>query len=159
MPTSERRLAGASDRRRVPRGGRRPTDRAGQYPTVLIADSDAFARKPLVGYLKHFGFQVEEASNGDEATAAIDRSQPSVIVAEITLPATFGLRTLFTHDRCIPVIVTSTDAAIPVSPRASGLLIKPFPLATLLSEVRLVLTQIRIAADGVLGVPERLRPV
>jgi DNA-binding response OmpR family regulator len=109
--------------------------------------------------LKLFGFQVDEATNGNEATAAIDRSQPHVIVAEITLPASSRLRTLFTDDRCIPVIVTSTDAAIAVSPQASGLLMKPFPLETMLSEVRGVLTQIRISADGVVGALDPLQPL
>jgi DNA-binding response OmpR family regulator len=159
MATPERRLASLTDRRRVPRGGRRPTDRAGRYPPVLVADSDGFARRPLVSYLKLFGFQVDEAANSHDATAAIERSQPHVIIAELTLPASARLRTLFTSARCIPVIVTTTDTAIPVSPQASGLLMKPFPLATLLDELRGVLRQLRIAADGVLGEPEQLRPL
>jgi DNA-binding response OmpR family regulator len=157
MATPERRLVNLSDRRGMPRGGRRPTDRAGQYPPVLVADSDAFARRPLVSYLKLFGFQVDEAANSQDATAAIERSQPHVIIAELTLPASARLRTLFA--RCIPVIVTTTDTAIPVSPQASGLLMKPFPLAALLDELRGVLRQLRIAADGVLGAPEQLRPL
>jgi len=36
---------------------------------------------------------------------------------------------------------------------------KPFPLATMLNEVRRVLREIRIAADGVLGAPEQPRPL
>jgi len=84
MPTPERRLASLSDRRRVSRGGRRPTDRAGRYPPVVVADSDVFALRPLVQYLNLFGFQVEEAANGRDLTAAIERSQPHAIVAEIT---------------------------------------------------------------------------
>jgi DNA-binding NtrC family response regulator len=159
MATPERRLARLGDRRRVPRGGRRPTDRAGQYPPVLVADSDVFARRPLVHYLKLFGFQVEEATNGRDLTEAIESSHPHVIVAEITLPGSSRLRTLFADDRRIPVIVTTTDTAIPVSPEASGLLMKPFPLAALLNELRRVLRQVRIAADGVLGAPEQLRPL
>ena len=159
MPTPERRLASLRDRRRVPRGGRRPTDRAGRYPPVLVADSDGFARRPLVRYLNLFGFQVEEATDGNNLAAAIERSQPHAIIAEITLPASARLRTLFTGDCRIPVIVTTTDPNIPVSPQASGLLIKPFPLETMLSEIRCVLRQIRIAADGVMGTPEQLPPL
>jgi DNA-binding NtrC family response regulator len=159
MAIPERRLASLTDRRRVPRGGRRPTDRAGRYPPVLVADSDEFARRPLVSYLKLFGFQVDEAANSHDVTTAIERSQPHVIIAELTLPASARLRTLFTAARRIPVIVTTTDTDIPVSPQASGLLMKPFPLTALLDEVRGVLRQLRIAADGVLGPPEQLRPL
>jgi hypothetical protein len=36
---------------------------------------------------------------------------------------------------------------------------KPFPLETMLSEVRGVLTQIRISADGVVGALDPLQPL
>ena len=139
MTPVERRDAVSRDRRRVPRGGRRTTDRPGRYPPLLVADSDDGARRPCVRYLRLFGFQVEEARTGDDAVAAIDAVQPQVIVTELTLPSAERLTERLTQDVRIPVIVTATDAASPIPPQAVAGLVKPFPLATMLEEVRRVL--------------------
>jgi hypothetical protein len=60
-------------------------------------------------------------------------------------------RTRLTKDVHIPVIVTTTDEAAPAPPEAAGVLIKPFALATLLHEVRRVLTLTQPATEGVGG--------
>lgn len=147
---SERRGAGGADRRRVPRGGRRATDLPGQYPPVLIVDSSDEARSPCVRYLKRFGFQVEEATSGEQAVAAMDAVQPHVIVAELAPHSGSPLMTRLAENPRIPLIVTATDDASPVPPRAAAALFKPFSLAALLREVRRVLTFTERAADGVL---------
>ena len=141
MTAVERRAAVSRDRRRVPRGGRRTTDRPGRYPPVLVADSDDGARRPCVRYLQLFGFQVEEARTGDDAVAVIDAVQPQVVVAELTLPSAERLTERLTQDVGIPVIVMATDDASSIQPQAIAVLVKPFPLATMLEEVRRVLRQ------------------
>ena len=148
MTTAERR---GQDRRRVTRGGRRALDRPGQYPPVLIADSDDGARSVCVRYLHRCGFQVAEARSGEEAATALDTSRPHVAITELTLPSPSRFRTRLMKDVHIPVIVTTTDEAAPVPPEAAGVLIKPFALATLLHEVRRVLTLTQPAAEGIGG--------
>ena len=131
----------------MPRGGRRPTDRPGRYPTLLVAESYAPVRRPFVRYLEHFSFRVTQATNGDELLEAVARVPPHVILTEVALPH-MGVQRLSQwlenshHTRSIPVIVMAdafnegSDARLG---NPAGVLIKPFPLSTMLDEVRRVL--------------------
>lgn len=91
-------------------------------------------------YLHQRGFQVAEARTGGEAAAALNTSRPRIAIAELALAFTSRFKTKLTQDIHVPVIVMTTDEAAPVPPEAAGVLVKPFPLATLLHEVRRVLT-------------------
>jgi len=148
MTTADRRLERLPDRRRVARGGRRITDRAGKYPNLLVADSYPGARKPCARYLDLFNFRVEEAASGEEALAFIQTIPPQVILAELTLPG-MGARELSQWlaegltSNPIPVIVMVSELegqpSQPLPLNVAGVLIKPFPLATMIEEVRRVL--------------------
>ena len=131
----------------MPRGGRRPTDRPGRHPTLLVAESYAPVRRPFVRYLEHFSFRVTQATNGDELLAALSRVPPHVILAEVALPHMDAQRLSqwlgsSCHARDIPVIVMAdsfTEGAAARLGNPAGVLVKPFPLSTLLDEVRRVL--------------------
>jgi DNA-binding response OmpR family regulator len=131
----------------VPRGGRRPTDRPGRHPTLLLAESYAPVRRPFVRYLEHFCFRVTQATNGDELLAAVARTRPHVILTEVALPQLNAQRLSQLlansyHTRDIPVIVMAdalSDGTEAMLGSPAGVLIKPFPLSTLLDEVRRVL--------------------
>ena len=148
MTTADRRLERLPDRRRVARGGRRIADRTGKYPNLLVADSYPGARKPCARYLDLFNFKVAEAATGEEAIARIQADPPQVILAELTLPG-MGARELsqWLSDRVtsppIPVIVMMSELegrpSEPLPQAIAGVLIKPFPLATMIDEVRRVL--------------------
>jgi DNA-binding response OmpR family regulator len=138
---------GLRERRRVPRGGRRDDDRPGRYPPVLVADSYDGARRPCVRYLARFNFDVAEAANGEDALKQIVSTPPRVIVAEWTLPfmpaerlcqwLAQGWRT-----REIPVIVVSADFDVRRRmPSVAAILVKPFSLERMLTEVRRVLRE------------------
>ena len=145
MIDSQRRTDQLDDRRKGPRGGRRTTDRPGKHPVVLVADSDDFARRPCVQFLTRRGFLVCEASAGDEGAAAIAVMRPRVALIDAALPAA---RTLVptAKDAGIPLIVMTTDfMANPVD--AAAVLVKPFPLETMLTQVRRILHLLEIA-DG-----------
>ena len=141
MSSSERRQG--SDRRRVPRGGRRSYDQPGRHPKLLIADSYDGARIPCVRYLDHFGFHVEQAVDGDQVLAALSTTKPDVILMERGLPLlsarTLGDR-LEEHDdtRTIPIIVMTSEFDVDGThvEAASGILVKPFPLSSMIEEVR-----------------------
>ena len=135
------------DRRRVPRGGRRADDRQGKYPPVLVAESYDGVRKSCSRYLDRFHFQVIEAADGEEALARLTADPPRVILAEWSLPTMPALRLIQWlsqnwRTRQIPVIVLAGDLD-PSSEEAQGLaagvLLKPFPLHRMLSEIRRVL--------------------
>src|SRR3979409_2701588 len=134
--TPERRFVEGPDRRRIPRGGRRTTDLQGRHPRVLVADSDAGARRPCVRYLSLFGFDVEEAATSDEAVVLLNSCRPPLLIADARLSSAARFTTTVAKQFHIPVIVTTTDHAGPVPLEAIGVLIKPFPLATMLNEDR-----------------------
>jgi CheY-like chemotaxis protein len=147
MAVSEQRHDRRPDRRRFPRGGRRASDRPGRHPTVLIADSYEAARVPYARYLHRYGFQVEEAADGERALAAINQSPPHVILVEHDLPALSAVRlrqwlAQNWRTRHIPLIVLTANAdphKAALKPPAAGVLVKPFRLTHMLQEVRRVL--------------------
>lgn len=120
-------------------------DRPGRHPTVLIADSYEGARVPYARYLHRFGFQVEEAADGERALAAINAAPPHVILVEDDLPALSAGRlghwlAQNWRTRHIPLIVLTADAlTASAQPPPAGVLVKPFRLTQMLHEIRRVL--------------------
>src|SRR5262245_34262567 len=138
---------GLRDRRRVPRGGRRDYDLPGRGPTVLVADSYEGARRPCVRYLDRFNFDVTEATNGEDALKQIVSTTPRVIVTEWGLPAMPADRLCQwlaqrQRTREIPVIVVAADFdAGRRMPGVAAILVKPFSLEAMLTEVRRALRE------------------
>jgi len=120
----------------VSRGGRRPFDQPGKHPPVLVADTDEAVRRAFVRYLEMFGFRVTQAVRIDEG---LDKGpgdqQPDVIVTELTSATAARLAST----PRVPTIVTVTDDLHSAPRYASAMLVKPFPLPTLLNELRRVL--------------------
>jgi DNA-binding response OmpR family regulator len=131
---AERRVA-ALDRRHVPRGGRRPYDQPGKHPPVLVADTDEAVRRAFVRYLDMFGFRVTQAARIDEGLTEGGAGQPDVIVTELTSATAARLAS----SSPVPTIVTVTDDLHTAPRYAAAMLVKPFPLPTLLDELRRVL--------------------
>jgi len=83
-----------------------------------------------------YGFQVTQAVRMDDASAENEGSQPpEVIVTELTSAAAARLAT----SPRVPTIVTVTDDLHKAPRYAAAMLVKPFPLPTLLDELRRVL--------------------
>lgn len=121
----------------MPRGGRRPYDLPGKHPPVLVADTDESVRRAFVRYLDHFGFQVAQVARIDDGLGADDGLHPDLIVAELTSAAAARLAS----SPPAPTIVTVTDDLHTAPRYASAMLVKPFPLPTLLDEMRRVLRE------------------
>ena len=141
---SDRNRSGPADRRRVRRGGRRVYDRAGTYPPVLVADAYDGARSPAARYLARFHFDVSEASDGEQALQRILASPPQVILADWELPSMPAPRLCqwleqSWRTRNIPVIVMVGHCEPAEAPPVAGILVKPFPLSSMLEEIRRVL--------------------
>jgi hypothetical protein len=83
---SQRRVPSWGDRRQMPRGGRRAADEPGSYPTLVVAVSCAEVERACSGYLKHFGFDVENASNAGEAMTLVRWLRPRAVISDIPLP-------------------------------------------------------------------------
>jgi DNA-binding response OmpR family regulator len=145
VTTSERRTSQCRDRRAAPRGGgRRPYDRPGRHPSLLVADSYDGARIPCARYLDHFGFHVDQAADGRDALAVLESRLPHVVLVEYSLPkvSATGLAEWLEKDdrtRRVPLILmlSDFDSDAPRSlPHSAAVLVKPFPLSTMLQEVR-----------------------
>src|SRR5438045_9002266 len=111
---------------------------------VLVADDDRAVREALERALRLAGYDVELASDGDTALAAISRRTPDAVVLDVMMPGYDGLdvtRRLRREGNRIPVLLlTARDA---VGDRVDGLdagaddyLPKPFALAQLRPRLR-----------------------
>jgi CheY-like chemotaxis protein len=63
-------------------------------PHVLIADDHFDTREILRHYFEAMGFRVSEASNGEEALAAMRAERPDALVLDIQMPKLDGLGVL-----------------------------------------------------------------
>lgn len=114
---------------------------------VLVTDDDRAVRESLERALQLAGYEVELASDGDSAIAAIERRTPDAVVLDVMMPGLDGLdvtRRLRREGNRIPILLlTARDA---VGERVDGLdagaddyLPKPFELEELLARLRALL--------------------
>ncbi|HKQ73585.1 MAG TPA: response regulator [Blastocatellia bacterium] len=81
-------------------------------PRILIAEDFEDNRIALTLILKHTGFDVIEAENGQQAIEAVRREEPDLVLMDITLPVLDGLQATreIRNDekfRHLPIIVVS----------------------------------------------------
>jgi two-component system response regulator MprA len=114
---------------------------------VLVTDDDRAVREALERALQLAGYDVELASDGDSALAAIERRTPDAVVLDIMMPGIDGLdvtrRLRRTGNRVPILLLTARDT---VGDRVDGLdagaddyLPKPFALEELLARIRALL--------------------
>jgi len=61
---------------------------------VLIADSDERSASDTGGHLRHMGFDVDYALDGEECFKKAKKNKPNVIISEINLPKLDGISLL-----------------------------------------------------------------
>src|SRR5579885_3254835 len=114
---------------------------------VLVTDDDRAVREALERALQLNGYEVELASDGDSALAAIERRTPDAVVLDVMMPGLDGLdvtRRLRREGNRVPILLlTARDA---VGDRVEGLdagaddyLSKPYELDELLARLRALL--------------------
>jgi two-component system response regulator MprA len=114
---------------------------------VLVTDDDRAVREALERALQLAGYEVELASDGDSAIAAIERRTPDAVVLDIMMPGLDGLdvtRRLRREGNRVPILLLTAREA--VGDRIEGLdagaddyLPKPFALEELLARLRALL--------------------
>ncbi|MFO0699231.1 MAG: response regulator [Nitrospira sp.] len=60
-------------------------------PTIVVVDDDQQMRTWLRQILEDKGYHVQEARDGYEALASVERSEPALMVVDICLPKFSGL--------------------------------------------------------------------
>ncbi|MTW21431.1 response regulator [Allochromatium palmeri] len=77
---------------------------------VLIVDDDDIFRAMLVEMVQREGYQVSTATDGNKALAAIEQSQPDLIITDILMPEKDGIELIMElaqRESGIPIIAVS----------------------------------------------------
>jgi two-component system response regulator MprA len=121
-------------------------------PRVLVVDDDVGVRQAVGRALSFEGYEVEQAADGEEALAAVDRVDPDAIVLDLVMPGTGGLevcRSLRAAGNDVAVLVLT--ARHELSDRVAGLdagaddyLVKPFALEELLARLRALVRRVTV---------------
>ena len=111
--------------------------------TVLVAEDDLHLRKLMTAYLHMNGYQVLQASNGEEALAQMDKVQPDLVIADLMMPVMDGYtltEQLRQSSPLLPVLIVTARETIEDKRRGFSLgaddyMVKPVDLDELLLRV------------------------
>ncbi len=115
---------------------------------VLIVDGSEQVRKVLTDTLDEAGYDVVEASTGEDALAAIAEKPADMIISDLDMPGLSG--TEFIHrirsrkeNRFVPIIMLTVADGVLLREQGkaagvSGWLVKPFKPEHVLSVVKLI---------------------
>lgn len=122
---------------------------------VLVVDDEPGIRRVLTGYLEAAGFEVAEASTGEEAVSLVRRALADIVLLDVMLPDVDGievLRRLRTFSQVYVVLVTAraeeTDTLVGLAVGADDYVTKPFSPREVVARVRAVLRRGRAASAG-----------
>jgi DNA-binding response OmpR family regulator len=130
---------------------------------VLVVEDDPTVAEVVVTYLKHAGYEVEHAPDGDDALEAAARAWPDLVVLDLMLPGIDGLevcrRLRATGE--VPVIMltalgSENDRVLGLEVGADDYITKPFSPRELVLRVRSVLRRAGAANAPQSGAPEIL---
>lgn len=110
---------------------------------VFVVDDEAAVRHVIVRMLRDSGFEVADASNGQDALLALEGGLvPSVIILDLWMPILDGWEFLERARPTVPVIVISgiTDQLQNLPPCVVKVLRKPVSLDQLTSAIRAALS-------------------
>lgn len=115
---------------------------------VLIVDNSEDVRKMLSETLREAGYDVAEASNGEEALTEIAKASADMIISDIDIPGQDGLDLIQEirsrkENRFVPIIMLTIEDTenLRVRGKASGIsgwLVKPFNPENVLTIVKLI---------------------
>ncbi len=125
---------------------------------ILVVDDDRAVRESLRRSLEFNGYQVDMASDGQQALESVTSARPDAMVLDVMMPRLDGLevcrRLRGTGDDLPILVLTARDL---VSDRVAGLdagaddyLPKPFALEELLARLRALLRRAAPEHDGAL---------
>jgi DNA-binding NtrC family response regulator len=100
---------------------------------VLVVDDDSDLQEILGICLRHWGFEVASAGNGNDGARLADSYHPDIVLSDVMMPDTSGidlLKSLLSKDPGRPVILmtgysTSDMVAAAIKDGALDLLTKP----------------------------------
>lgn len=125
-----------------------------QARVLVVEDEESFVEALSVG-LKHEGFVVDVARDGEEALSQFERVQPDLVLLDIMLPKASGIdvcRELRQHSRVPIIMVTARgaeiDTVVGLEVGADDYVAKPFRLRELVARMRAVLRRSQTGGDA-----------
>jgi two-component system, OmpR family, response regulator ResD len=146
-----------------PRGRSASIARMDDAPSrsVLIVDDEPTIAEVVARYLERAGYRTRIAGDGDEALAAAAAERPDLVVLDVMMPGSDGLRVMarLRDQDAAPIGVILLTARGEESDRVVGLrlgaddyVVKPFSPAELVARVDAVLRRVGLASTGSDGV-------
>ncbi len=135
-------------------------------PRVLIAEDEAIIRMDLREILEEEGYDVVEASDGEEAVRLAREVRPELAILDIKMPRKDGLEAAqeISEERIAPVLILTAYSQRELVEQAAeagamGYLVKPFQKHDLLPAIEIAkgrYLQLAALADEVGDLTERL---
>ncbi len=127
-----------------------------QAARVLVTDDEPVTRTMLKSLLRREGFDVLEASTGQQAIDIAMREHPDLLIIDLNMPEMNGYEAI-SHLRtdaemaALPILVLTADESAGVERRvlelgADDYIVKPFDPGILLSRVNAVFRRLRVKA-------------
>ncbi len=127
-------------------------------PTVLLVEDEPAQREVLAYNLEAEGFDVQRATNGEEALMLVAESPPDLILLDWMMPHVSGLEVcrrlkMRPETRSIPIIMLSArseevDKVRGLETGADDYVIKPYSIVELMARLRAQLRRVRPSSLG-----------
>ncbi len=124
---------------------------------ILVVDDEGANRRLLREILSPMGYAVVEASDGDEALAAVSRQAPDLILLDVMMPRVDGYAVCRAvkddpRTRLVPIIILTSLDQLPDKIRAVDIgvddfLTKPYNVVELTTRVRSLLSMKRFTDE------------
>lgn len=128
-------------------------------PTVLLVEDEPAQREVLAYNLEAEGFDVQRATNGEEALMLVSESPPDLILLDWMMPHVSGLEVcrrlkMRPETRSIPIIMLSArseevDKVRGLETGADDYVIKPYSVVELMARLRAQLRRVRPSTLGI----------
>jgi DNA-binding response OmpR family regulator len=120
-----------------------------------VVEDEAKIARLVADYLRHAGFEVTVAGDGEVALASARRAKPDLVVLDLGLPGRDGLDVARTLRRTsgVPIVMLTargdeTDRIVGLELGADDYVVKPFSPKELVARVRAVLRRTETAREG-----------
>jgi len=118
---------------------------------ILIVEDELTLQETIAYNLKHQGYEVFAASDGDAAIAIAKESEPDLILLDIMLPGMDGFEVcrILRKDMIVPILMLTArddeiDRVVGLEVGADDYLTKPFSMRELIARVKALLRRMRI---------------
>jgi two-component system, OmpR family, KDP operon response regulator KdpE len=125
--------------------------------SILVVDDEPQIRRVLRTTLSFRGYELVEASSGEEALEIAKKTKPSLILLDVNLPGISGIETCrelrrFTAAPIIMLTVRSAerDKVVALDAGADDYVTKPFAIGELLARLRAALRRSSVGSEPVI---------